>query len=109
MITRGRLEAELEELTGRSLRERLVFDFDADLVTPLGRRWAMVLELLVAGLGQPTALGSDPRLGPHLAGLVLDGPLLGQRHNYSDLVLGGSAPTMGPAPAGPTCCVRGGT
>jgi AraC-like DNA-binding protein len=97
MIPQGRLEAELEQLLGRSLRERLVFDFNADLASPFGRRWAMVLELLEDELDHPTVLGADPRLGRHLEGLVLDGLLLGQRHSHSDLATGGAPLRIGAA------------
>lgn len=96
MVARSRLEAELETLLDSSLGKRLVFDFQADLGTPFGRRWAMVLELLVAELDHPTELGSHPRLGPHLEAMVLDGLLLSQRHSHSDLVLGTTTPTLAP-------------
>jgi AraC-like DNA-binding protein len=83
MVTRTRLEAELEQLLGRSLRRRLAFDFAADLHSPLGRRWRTVLNLLVDELDHPTDVGRNPLLGRHLEGLVLDGLLLGQRHSHS--------------------------
>lgn len=85
MIPRPRLEAELEQLLGRSLRGPLSFDFTADLGAPLGKRWKSVLGLLVDELDHPTALGSDPLMGRHLEALVLDGLLLSQPHSHTDL------------------------
>ncbi len=84
MIPRACLEAELEQLLGRSLSGRLVFDFTADLRSPPGRRWQTVLNLLVDELDHPTDIGRFPRMGRHVEGLVLDGLLLGQPHNNSD-------------------------
>jgi len=87
MIPRGRLEAELEQLMGRSLRGRLTFDFIADLRSPAGRRWRAVLDLLVDELDHPTDVGRDPRLGGHLEGLVMGSLLLGQPHSHLDVLL----------------------
>jgi AraC-like DNA-binding protein len=87
MIPRARLEAELEQLLGRSLRGRLTFDFTADLRSPVGRRWRTVLDLLVDELDHPTDVGQDPRVGGHVEGLVLGGLLLGQPHNHHDAVV----------------------
>ena len=85
MVPRDRLEAELEQLLGRSLGRRLAFDFAADVRSPLGKRWAAVLDLLVDELDHPTPVGSNPFVNRHLEGLVIDGLLLGQRHTYSDI------------------------
>jgi len=87
MIPRACLEAELEQLLGRSLRGRLAFDFAADLHSPLARRWRTVLDLLVDELDHPTDVGRNPRMGRHLEGLVLDGLLLGQPHSHSDAAI----------------------
>jgi AraC-like DNA-binding protein len=84
MISRARLEAELEQLLGQSLRRPLAFDFAADLKNPLGRRWRTVLNLLVDELGHPTDVARYPLMGRHLEGLVLGGLLLAQPHNHSD-------------------------
>jgi AraC-like DNA-binding protein len=84
MIPRARLEAELEQLLGRSLGGRLAFDFAADFQSALGRRWRTVLDLLVDELDNPTDVSRSPLVGRHVEGLVLDGLLLGQPHNHSD-------------------------
>jgi hypothetical protein len=97
MIPRACLEAELEQLLGRSLRGRLIFDFTADLHSPLGRRWGTVLNLLVDELDHPTDVGRNPLLGRHLEGLVLDGLLLGQQHSHSDAATRGGQVRLGAA------------
>jgi AraC-like DNA-binding protein len=84
MIPRVCLEAELEQLLGRSLGGRLAFDFVADLYNPLGRRLRTVLNLLVDELDHPTDVGRNPLMGRHVEGLVLDGLLLSQPHSHSD-------------------------
>jgi transcriptional regulator GlxA family with amidase domain len=78
------MEAELEQLLGRSLRGRLTFDFVADRQSPLGQRWRTVLNLLVEELDHPTDVARNPLMGRHVEGLVLNGLLLGQPHSYSD-------------------------
>lgn len=94
MVPRDRLEAELEQLLGRSLGRRLAFDFAADVRSPLGKRWAAVLDLLVDELDHPTPVGSNPFVSRHLEGLLIDGLLLGQRHSYSDDATGTSMARM---------------
>jgi AraC-like DNA-binding protein len=84
MIPQARLEEELEHLLGRSVRGGLVFDFAADLRGALGRRWRTTLDLLADELDAPTDLVSNPLIGRHVEALVLDGLLLGQRHNHSE-------------------------
>lgn len=97
MVPQARLEAELEHLLGRSVRGRLIFDFTADLNTPLGARWRTMLDLLVHELDHPTDLCQNPVAGRHLESLVIDGLLLGQPHNHRDAVA--HAAPAGPAPA----------
>jgi AraC-like DNA-binding protein len=99
MIPRPRLEAELEQMLGRSLGGRLVFDFAADVHNPVGRRLRTVVNLLVGELDEPTEVSSNPLVGRHVEGLVLDGLLLSQSHNYSD-----AATRAGPA--GPRAAIR---
>ncbi|MDX6359543.1 MAG: hypothetical protein QOH37_2597 [Nocardioidaceae bacterium] len=86
MVPRICLEAELEQLLGRSLKERLAFEFAADLNSPLGRRWRTVLNLVAEELDTPTEVGRNPVVRRHVEGIVVDCLLLGQRHNYSDSV-----------------------
>lgn len=96
MVPQAGLEAELEQLLGRPLRGRLVFDFAAaGPNSPIGRRWRTVLDLLVDELDQPTDVARNPLVGRHLEGLVLDGLLLGQPHSHSDGVIGQRQVRMG--------------
>ena len=97
MIPQGRLEAELEQLLGPPLGGRLVFDFAADLSSPLGRRWRTVLDLLAGRARPPDGPEPQPPRGPHLEGLVLDGLLLGQRHSHSDVVARETGAAWAPA------------
>jgi transcriptional regulator GlxA family with amidase domain len=51
----------------------------------VGRRLQSVLDLVIDELDYPTDLGTNPVVGRHIEGLVLDGLLLGQPHNHSDI------------------------
>ena len=88
MIPRARLEAELELLVGRPLRGRLIFDFTADLSSPTASRLRTALNLLVDELEHPTDVSRNAHVAQHVEGLVLDGLLLGVRHNHSGVVVG---------------------
>jgi transcriptional regulator GlxA family with amidase domain len=94
MIPRVGLEAELERLLGRSVHSRLRFDFGVAPVRLAGRL-KMVLELVAQELDQPSGLATSQVAGRHLEGLVLDGLLLGQPHNYSDAAIGFSSRAPG--------------
>jgi AraC-like DNA-binding protein len=94
MIPRAGLEAELERLLGRSVRSRLRFDFAVAPLHVTGRLQT-VLELVVQELDQPSGLATSEVAGRHLEGLVLDGLLLGQPHNYSEAAIGLSSRTPG--------------
>lgn len=89
MIPQASLEAQLEQLLGRSVGGRLTFDFAADLQTPLGHRWRTVLDILVHELDHPTDMCQHPVAARHFENLVLDGLLLGQPHSLREAVLGG--------------------
>jgi AraC-like DNA-binding protein len=94
MIPRAGLEAELERLLGRSVRSRLRFDFGVAHVHA-SRRLQTVLDLMAQELAQPSGLATSQVAGPHLEGLVLDGLLLGQPHNYSEVAIGFSGRVPG--------------
>ena len=87
MIPRAGLEAELERLLGCSVRSRLRFDFGVTRGHSPGRLQT-VLDLVAQELDRPSGLAADQVAGRHLEGLVLDGLLLGQRHNYSEAAFG---------------------
>jgi AraC-like DNA-binding protein len=99
MIPRAGLEAELERLLGRSVRSRLRFDFAVAPGHGTGHangRLHTVLDLVAQELEQPSGLATSQVAGRHLEGLVLDGLLLGQPHNYSE----GAVGSPGRAPSG---------
>ena len=97
MILRGNLEAELEHLLGRHIMAPLQFDFAMYLTTPMGRSWAETLRLVVNELDHGPGLASHPFAHRHAERLLLDGILLGHRHNYSDELLRQS-PSSTPGP-----------
>jgi len=87
MIPRAGLEAELERLVGRPVRSRLRFDFGVAPFHGAGRLHS-VLDLVAQELDRPSGLATSHVAGRHLEGLVLDGLLLGQPHNYSEAAMG---------------------
>ena len=95
MIPRAVLEAELERLLGRPVRSRLHFSFGVARAHAAERLQTM-LGLVAQELDHPSGLATSRVAGRHLEGLVLDGLLLGQPHNYSENAMGFSSR----APAG---------
>ncbi|MGO4255679.1 AraC family transcriptional regulator [Marmoricola sp. RAF53] len=85
MASRAALEGELEHLLGRSLPTRLVFA--RGLCTEVSRLWQPVLDLVQQELDEPEGLLTRSRVARHLEGLVIDGLLLTQPHNFRDLLL----------------------
>lgn len=90
MVTRASLEGELERLLGRSLPKRLAFE--QCLRTEVGHLWQPAIDLVCRELENPHGLLTVPSVARHLEGLVLDGLLLTQPHNYRDLVHLAAAP-----------------
>ncbi len=84
MASRASLEGELEHLLGRSLPKRLTFE--RCLRTEVGHEWRPAIDLVRRELENPQGLLSRPRVARHLEGLVVDGLLLTQPHNYRDLL-----------------------
>jgi AraC-like DNA-binding protein len=79
MVTRADLETELERLIGRSLNKPLELAFHVDLSGRLGLLWRTSLQLVLCELDNPCGV---PSAGRHIQGLLLDGLLLAQPHNY---------------------------
>lgn len=92
MVASSALESELEQLLGRSLDRPLDFDFEMDLTGELGRRWQPALQLLTAELNHPTGILQYSASRRHIEGLVLDGLLLAQRHNFSEELARAASP-----------------
>lgn len=84
MVPGFSLVEELEQLLGRSVSATLVFDPEMDLSTPMARGWRASLEVLRTELTDGPGLASQTRVARQLERLLIDGLLLGQRHNYSD-------------------------
>ena len=92
MIPPGILEAQLEELLGRSVVRPLRFDFSMNLRGPIGRSWTDTLRLLARELDEGPGLLLHPYAASHVQSLLLDGLLLGQPNNYSADVEGRPRP-----------------
>jgi AraC-like DNA-binding protein len=86
MVSRQTLESELEMLMGRSLSTSLDFDFHMSRTGPIQGLWRNALDMLHKELTAPSGIASLPSTALHIQGLVLDGLLLGHRHNYSELL-----------------------
>jgi AraC-like DNA-binding protein len=83
MVPRQVIEVELERLIGRKVVNRLEFNFEMPLKGPRIQPWHRALSLLQMEHDRPTGL-YEGNAGLHLEGLVIDGLLLGHRHNFTD-------------------------
>jgi AraC-like DNA-binding protein len=97
MVPRANVEAELERLLGRSVHQPLKFDFKMDLHLHPGRGWHSALQFVLTELKNPSGLADHPVAGRHVEGLLLDGLLLAQPHNYTEAL----ARAMNTGPATP--------
>ena len=84
MIPRAALESALEETLGTNLRAPVCFDPVMDLSTAAGRGWREALDVFVAELDAGEGLATHPMVGRHLERVVIDGLLVGHRHNYTE-------------------------
>lgn len=89
------LEAELSELLGRPISAPLEFDFSMDLATPAGRSWLDALRIVAREFDHGPGLAAHPTAGRHLKRLLLDGLLLGHRHNYTEALDAGTTAPRG--------------
>jgi AraC-like DNA-binding protein len=92
MVSRHALEAELGGLLDRGVSRPLDFQFEMDMGGDVGRSLRAGLQVVQHELDQPTDLSTHPSIGRHLQGLLIDGLLLLQPHNYSHLITAPSAP-----------------
>ena len=97
MVSREVLESELETLLGRSLSAPLRFELHMPKAGPVRSLWRTPLDMLRRELLAPSGLFSRTAAGLHAQALVLDGLLLGHRHNYSEVVDSPAAPARRPA------------
>jgi len=86
MVSREVLESHLEALLGRNLPTRLRFEMLLPKSGPVRGLWRNPLDLLHRELRAPSGLLGHTVAGLHAQALVLDGLLLGHRHNFSDMV-----------------------
>lgn len=94
MIRPSAIELEAEQLLDRSLLRPLSFERVMDLTTPIGRSWREALHLLLYAMDHDGAdLATHAVSRRHLERLVLEGLLLGHRHNYTDALLRSVSPT----------------
>ncbi len=100
MLARDRVDRELEMLLGRPLDRALQFDVGMDLTTSAAAAWMQTVELVEREASRPNGLTLFPLAAAHLEGLVIDGLLLAQPHNYSDAL------AAEPVPAGLGLCGR---
>lgn len=96
MVTRESLEAEIEALTGQSVRSSLRFAPSVVLEGPLSRLLQPAVQMLVSELHHPQSALRFPVIGRHLEGLVLDGLLLGHDHSHSALLARPGRPATTP-------------
>jgi hypothetical protein len=92
MLARDRVDRELEMLLGRPMDRALQFDVGMDLTTSAAAAWMQTVELVEREASQPNGLTLFPLAAAHLEGLVIDGLLLAQPHNYSDALAVGASP-----------------
>ena len=91
MVSRARVEDELETVLGRSLRVPLSFEFGLDPRRGPGRAWRPLVRLAAEEVTRPTGLGDLPGAARHLEALLLEGLLHAQPHNHTDLMARGAA------------------
>lgn len=87
---RATVELELERLLGRSLPNPL--QFGSALRAEVGQSWQPVLQLVHEELSHGSGVLALPGVADHVEALVIDGLLLSQPHNYSELVFRDSPP-----------------
>ena len=88
MVSRFRLEEELERLLGRSVVPRLAFESRTGI--DLGGLWRPILDYVQAELSNPSGLTRYPMLVRHMEGLIVDGLLLSHPHNHQKLLSRGT-------------------
>jgi AraC-like DNA-binding protein len=86
MVPRANVQDELERLLGRSVHQPLTFEFKMDLHRHPGRGWQSALQFVLAELKSPSGLADHQVAGRHIENLLLDGLLLAQPHNYTEVL-----------------------
>ena len=92
MVPREVVESELETLLGRSLSAALTFDLRMPTGGAVRNLWRTPLGMLSKEILEPSGILAHTQAGLHAQALVIDGLLLGHRHNYSEMVNRRAAP-----------------
>jgi AraC-like DNA-binding protein len=90
MASRASLEGELEQLLGRSLPTPLTFE--RSVRSEVSHEWQPAIEMVRRELENPQGLLTRRVVARHLEGLVVDGLLLTQPHNYRQILHQAAAP-----------------
>jgi AraC-like DNA-binding protein len=91
MIPEKVLKEELELLMGRSAAKPLIFETAMDVSNPTLSGWRASLAVLESELVERTFLTTHARVARQIERLIVDGLLLGQRHNYSEALERGAS------------------
>jgi AraC-like DNA-binding protein len=93
VFPRRTVQQELEAMLDRPLSEPIVFAPAMDVTSGAGRAWLDVLRLIDRQTAFQHGLLDHPLAAGHLERLLVEGLLLGQRHNYTEALAepGGSA------------------
>jgi AraC-like DNA-binding protein len=94
MVPAATLETELEELVGHSIRRPLKLPFHMSLITPEGRVWRTMVDLVSRELVSGGRLLRNPFAGRQLERTLLDVLLLGQPHSHIDELDRPAAPAV---------------
>jgi AraC-like DNA-binding protein len=88
MLGTDEVELELRRLLGREPTRPLVFEESMDLCSRGGRAWMQILDLIEGEAVCGTGLLSYRLTARRLEQLLIDGLLIGHRHNYTELLNG---------------------
>jgi AraC-like DNA-binding protein len=97
MFPRRVLQQELETMLGRPLREPLTFSPAMDVTSGAGQAWLDALRLIERQGRYSQGLLHHPLAAVHLAQTLVDGLLLAQPHNYTQVLTGPSYPAAPPS------------
>jgi AraC-like DNA-binding protein len=93
MFRPSAIQLEVEQLLGRSLLQPLVFEPVMDLTTPMGQSWRDALDVVLHSMDRDRVdLATHATTRRHLERLLVEGLLLGHRHNYTDAILRWESP-----------------
>jgi AraC-like DNA-binding protein len=95
-IERSALEQHLERMLDAPVTHPIRFRMEMDLSAPAVASWARVIQLLVDDLDEPSGLTAAGADGNPWSEFLMNGLLLAQPHNYSELLARGRADILRP-------------